>query len=386
MIEARAPAWGARAPAWNEGATQAVWAAAVAVVTALWVVAALADGDPAPVDTTAMGAAAAAGTAAAVGAGWAFGPLRPAWLAGLALVLLPVAAAAGTEGSVPVLAIVLLVLVIADVGAALARAEDEPVDGEVWLPAGLVLVATALLVAALAAGHDGNGRWALTSPGRAQASFALAAAAVLLAAAALGPPRGRGYAGPALVVGLVAAPGLQSLTLAVLGGSLAVVSAGVLGRRPGTALGFLALGAAGFSAGRPAAALLAAGAVLALAYAADHPAAALLGAPGASLLATAVLASGDAAAPIVVALAAAASAVLLALSATREEAGLELGEQPWALVPVALLAAWLFLAPGTWAWTGSGSLELYDRGAAAAVAGGLAVVVARWALGLRRAA
>ncbi|MDQ3569216.1 MAG: hypothetical protein M3396_01040, partial [Actinomycetota bacterium] len=360
---------------------EGVWVAAVAVVTVLWVVAALLEGAPAPVDTTAAGAAAAAGTAAVVGAAWGFRSTRPSWLAGLNLLLLPVAAAATTGGSAPVLPITLLVLAGAEVIASLtsstveghraheSSSEETPAQEgqEVWVQTGLVLLSAGLLVGALAAGHQDDQRWALVPDGGAAAFLGMAAAAVLVAVAALGPTGGRAYAVPGLLVGWVVAPGLSSLALAVTGGALAILSAALLGRRPGVALGFAGLAAAAFPAGRPAAALLLAGAALALAYVGDHPVAGLLGLPGAAAFAMVTLSSDGGAVPFVLAAAIAVTAGFLALAGRHVSSGqdLELGYLSWAALPAAALGAWLLVAPGSWAWTGASGLGAYDRGAAA---------------------
>ena len=372
----------------GNGSTDWAWPVLVALVTASWVAAALADGDPAPIDTTAAGAAAAAGTAAVAGSCWARVSSQPLWLAVTTLIVLPVAVAAGTRGSAPVMVIGLLVLAVAEVIASLAPDPSEPSSSgptsreEVWLQAGLVLVATSVLIAAIAAGHDRNGEWAFTAQSDVAGWFGLGGAAVLVAAAALGPARGRAFAVPGLLVGLVVGPGLSAVAVAVAGGTLAVLSAALLGRRPGVALGFLGLGATAFSGGRPGAALLLAGAALALSYAADHPATGLLGLPGAAALGGDVLTAGGGGAPVVLAVAMAATAVLLALAATRPGPRLHLGAQAWAALPAAVLAAWLVLAPGTWTWTGAAGLGIYDRGAAAAAAGGAVVVLIRWAAAL----
>lgn len=383
---ARSPSAPAPAGSPAMDVTQVIWAAAATVVTALWVVAALANGDPAPVDTTAMGAAAAAGAAAAVGAGWGLRATGPLWLAGLWLVVLPVGVAAGTRGSAPVLVVTLLVVAAAEVVAALLVASDQSPTDETLVVAGLVLLAASLVIAALVTGHDDDGRWLLRSDDDAASALGLAAAAVLLAAAALGPARGRALAAPALLVGLVVAPGLPEVTVAAVGGALAALSATVLGRRPGLAIGFLALAAAGFPAGRPAAALLAAGAALALAlalalaYRADHPLAALLAVPGVASLTAELVITGGGTVVIVLAVATAVTVALVAMAATRQTPVLDLGDLPWGMVPAAVLGAWLLVFPGTWSWTGAQGLSIYDRGAAAAVAGGLIAVVARWAV------
>jgi len=324
-------------------------------------------------------------------------------MAGLTLVILPVATASVTGSSAAVLPVILLVLAAGEVISSLSgtggdgegRASDpqgeETTREEIWVQAGLVLLAAGLLLVSAASGRDGGGDWRFVADSGASAGFGLAAAAVLLGAAAIGPTRGRAYAAPGLLVGLIVAPGLSSLTLAAVGGALAVLSAAVLGRRPGVALGFLGLGAAAFSTGRPAAALLLAGAALALAYGGDHPAAGLLGLPGAAALALDALIAGGGATPVLLVAATAATAALMVLAAIRATEVIQLapvrvmepGFLPWAAIPAAALGIWLLVAPGTWAWTGASGLGAYDRGAAPAAAVGCAVVVLRAAARLR---
>jgi hypothetical protein len=329
-------------------------------------------------------------------------------LSGLTLAVLPIATASVTGGSAPVLPIVLLVLAAAEVISSLSGpgGQSEGDTGEaqvgkiqreetgregIWAQAGLVLVAAGLLVAGIASGREANEDWRFVADGGATAAFGLAAAAVLLGAAAFGPTRGRAYAVPGLLAGLIVAPGVSPLTLAVTGGALALLSAAVLGRRPGVALGFLGLGAAAFSTGRPAGALLLAGAALALSYGGDHPAAGLLGLPGAAALAMEALTAGGGATPVVLVAATAATAALLVLATAQVTRAIQVaparvmepGYLPWAAIPAAALGVWLLVAPGTWAWTGAAGLGAYDRGAAPATAVGCAVIVLTAAARLR---
>ena len=367
---------------------EAWWAVGVAAVTAGWVGVCLAGGDPAPVATDSTGAAAAAGTAAVTGSALArrfedggagalgsTGFEADAWLAGATLVLLPAAVAAAADGSAGLLALVVMVLAGAEVVKAAVGVDHE----ELWSP-GLTLAAVGLLLAAVATGRQAPDRWPLPSDDATAAAIALAAAAGLLAAAALGPPRDRVLGPPALLIAVVAAPGLPALAVAIGGGAVAVVSAAVLGHRPTIPLGALAAAASALPATRPAAMLLAAAAALALAVGPGHPGAALLGLPGAALLAAALLGSEPGGVVAALALGTAATAVLLVWRAA-------LGGVPrvglgrrgwWAAVPAATLAAWLLLGPGSWRWAGVSGAGPYDRGAAAAVAGGaIAVVLVR---------
>lgn len=357
-----------------------VWATAVVLITALWVASALTDGDVSPVDTTGLGAAAAAGAAALVGAGWVLRSIDSVWLAAATLILLPLAVAAAAGGSAHVLIVVLVAVAVTDLAAGVARPQALGGDRPAPWQAGVVLVGAGLLLAAVLAGDSPEGRWALPSQGRGAAATALVAGALLLLAGAVGPPRYRAVAVPGLLTGLVAGPALPDAALAVVGGGLAVIAALVV-RRPGLALGFLALAAAGLSVTHPAAALLSAGSILALAPISDHPGTALLGLPGVTALVVAVIGAGAQAAPLVLAVATlATAAVLVSPLPVAGRSTLALGEVGlaglgWGAVAVGLLAGWLVLAPSTWGWTGVTDLDHYDKGAAAAAAAGLLVLV-----------
>ena len=357
------------------------WAVAVAAVTAGWVAVALGNGDPSPVDTTAMGAAAAAGAAALIGASHSPGAsLADGVVAAVMLVVLPLAVAAAAGGSAALLAVALVL------SAAAESAAPTDTDGgaATWAPS-LVMLGAGLLVAGLVAEHGDGPEWALPSEELLGAGLAMAAAAALLFAAVFGSSRSRVLLAPGLVIGLVAGQEPPALLVALAGGALAVVCAAWAGRRPALALGFLALAAGATSATRPAAMVLAAGAVLGLALAAAHPLASLLGLPGGTLLAGALVTDEITTAAIALAVAAALTAAGLVRALVAAGPGsLELGADRWRALPAAALGVWLLLAPGTWGWAGLTGTGAYDRGAAAAVAGGAIVVLLARVGALRR--
>ena len=367
------------------------WAAAAAVVTAAWVAVALAGGHQPPVADTVAGAAAAAGTAALVGAAW-----MPRTLASLApaaawLVVLPLAVAVADDRP----ALLAVAVVAAASGEVAAAARVGRARGP-WLA--FLVAGTAALVAAVVAGYDvvaalpgagdalggglAGGEWRAVLGGEARgddlaAVLGVSAGGLLLAGACLAPPRPRPLGVPALLVGVAAAVRLPAAPVTVVATTAAVLAAMVVPRRPGLALGLLAMAAASVPGGAPAALLLGAAACLSLA--ADHPAAALLGLPGGAALAAAV-AEGVVTAAGVVTLAGAAliAALLAARAGPSERPALHRGA-----LPALGLAAWLALRPGTWAWAGDNVVRPYDRGAAAALAGGVLAVVMVRATGLR---
>lgn len=386
------------------------WAALSAVVTAAWVAVALRGGDPSPVATTAAGAAAAVGTAALLGAGWrprSLGSLRSG---GMLLLGLPAAVAALGGGSTGLLALVLTLVAAGEVAAAsrpgvrerpervmaegrLGWARWAPADRHVLAPVGGCLLVAGSLVAERAA----SARWVPPVGHTVPVVLALAGAALLVLAAALGPRRAWSLAIPALVVALPAAGDLPS-GAAALAGALAVTAGFAAAHRPTLALAALAVAAAPLAAVAPVAPLLAAAAVLALAF--EHPAAAALGLPGAAVLAALVVPSGRSGSAVVVAAAATATALALAdrAAAALRPAPPAGGPASHALAPaplpawrpgpdaapVVVLGAWLLFAPGTWTWTGVGGTGPYDRGAAVAVASGSLALLAAAVVKLRR--
>ncbi|MCU1451512.1 MAG: hypothetical protein JWP02_3682, partial [Acidimicrobiales bacterium] len=58
----------------------------------------------------------------------------------------------------------------------------------------------------------------------------------------------------------------------------------------------------------------------------------------------------------------------VALAAAASRAGMPDRPPPWTW-PALTAAAWLVVAPGSWAWTGPAGIRAYDLGAAGAAAG-----------------
>ncbi len=370
------------------------WAALCAVVVAAWVAIALGGADASPVTTTAAGAAAAAATAALLGAGWRATSLGTLQTGGVLVLVLPAAAAGAVGGSTALFALVLVVL--AGVEAAVAstarlltgpapdrrdrrRARVRALVDSLGLVAGCGLLATGVVVERI----DG-GEWALPAGNRVALGLLLAGAAVLVGAAAVGPPRAWAIAVPALAVALPVAERLSAGPAAVVAGGLAVAAAIALPSRPTIALAALAVAAASSSAPLGAAApLLGAAAVLALAV--DHRGAALLGLPGAAALAAALVPPGRSDPALAVAAAAAGVALALALRAATATPDRNGPARPSpAALPALVLAGWLLLVPGTWAWAGGDGTGAYDRGAAVAAATTTLALVAAAARPARR--
>jgi hypothetical protein len=361
-------------------------------VTAFWVAAAFTNGDLSPFDSTALGAATAAGTAAVITAGWVYHPDGSILVAGALLALLPLAVAAASPGtSAGFLVVVLLLLAAGDVAVGAASLEIE----QLWAPA-VVAVGTVLVLAGMLASPGDPGRWALPSADGSGAALALAGAALLLVVAALGPARLRSVAGAGLLVGLVAAPGLSALGVIAVCGALAVVAAALVPAKPSLALGLLALAAAAYGPTRPAGILLAAGALLALAAPWDHPGWAVLGLPGAASLGASLVGvglEGEVVALATAGLASVAAAALFGSSLLSTFSLSSMTEPPsepqsdqalWRCAPAVVLGAWLLVAPGTWGWIEQGGTGTYDKGAAVAASVGLMAALLSRATALSR--
>ena len=348
-------------------ARQSSWVVAGAALTAVWVMLAI-RGPTGLVSDRALAGAAGAGTAATITAVW--GPRR-AWGAGpLLLVLAPVAVAGATAGRLSMAAAGAVVV-------ALAAVSDR---ARPWAVA-LAAVGVATAVAAVVVAHAGSARWSLTPDESTACAVAVAAAALLLAAAGGGGVL-RLLVVPALLAGVVAAPGAVGLTLVI---GVAASAAAVARPRlvsPEMGLAAVALAAAAVSTTRPAALLLGAGAVLGLAW--PEGTGGLLMVPAVVVMAGAIDARPSPGGLVV-----AGATGLAALAAARSPRAGEL--TPEAL-PAIVMGAWLLLAPGTWRWTGPARLAAYGRGAAAALASAVLVLVAasvwrgRDRFGLRTAA
>jgi hypothetical protein len=320
------------------------WPVAGGVVTFAWVAVALAGGDGSPVDTTASGAAAAAGTAALVGASWRPRAPQMAAVAFVVLLVLPVTVAAASAGDPLPLA-----------AALVAFAAVEYVHRA-------VAAGCALLVASLVAARMSAGAWVLPGDGGADLVLALAGAALSMVGAATGPHRVRPLVAPAVLLGTAAVASTTPGAVPVLAAALAVAAAVLVGDRPSVALATLAVGAAAVPVA-PAWGLLAAAAVLGSAV--PGPAAVLLGLPGAAALADGLVPPGGGFAGAALM----AGAVGVAVAVARRPGGrwsLPVGDG--AAVPALVLGVWLVLAPGTWRWAGGDGLGPYDRGVAVAAA------------------
>jgi hypothetical protein len=138
------------------------------------------------------------------------------------------------------------------------------------------------------------------------------------------------------------------------------------------ALAYAAVAVAAVGPARPAGALLAAAAVLLGAAGTVVWPAALPGAVAAAL----ALAAGSASLESVAAGAAVVFAVLGLAATIRGRQQVERRG-----VPALALAAWLAVAPATWAWAGRAQVEHYQQGASRAVAAALLVSVVAWMTG-----
>ncbi|HVE46010.1 MAG TPA: hypothetical protein VNA57_04595 [Acidimicrobiales bacterium] len=355
------------------------WVGAASVVTAGWVAATLGGWDL-PFDATARGTAAASAASALVGASFRPSTRWTTVIAVATLVVLPLGLAQADGGSAPLLVATLGIAAAAELVTGLRKADERR-----WNRLAPVLAPAAgvacLIGGIVVDGGDGLSR-PLPSGGTLAALLGVAAAALLLLAATLGPDRARPLAVPGLLIGLVAAPGLPDLAMAGAGAAAAVVWAYRAPTRPALSLAALALAAATVPAAGQAAHLLAAAAVLGLAFA--HPAILLLGVPGAAGLAS-VLAGNEIDGPIVVVVVGAAATALVLSKAIETRTWPtpdRLGPQ---LLPALALAVWLALCPGTWGWTGAGGLGTYDRGALVAAAALLLALVGSRARSLAQA-
>ena len=354
------------------------WAVAVAVATAGWVAATLTGGDVALLSTNTKGTAAAAAAAALAGPAWRPRTRASVIAGGTGLVLLPPAVALASGGSALWLSAVLVVVAAGEVVVAFRK--GKPARSQALRLALALAAASGCFAAAVFIERGEGASWALPAADLTAVVLGLMAASLLLAVATLGPPRHRPFVVPALLIGLVAATGLSPLGSAVAGVAAAVAWTRRLPGRPTPVLAALAVAAAGLPAGGQSSALLAAGAVLALALAGTHPAGAILGLPGAAALATAVVTT-EAGLPLVVLVLGTTAALVLVVcggnaSGDRTtDTSLGTGRDAVELAPAAALALWLVLSPGSWGWTGGVRLGAYDRGAlAATAAAGLSVV------------
>lgn len=372
---------------WAPDGESARWLARAAALVgaALWVVVAVTgDADAGPVAAT--GVVAAVGVGACLLFAATTRPLerRNALLGALVLFAVPAGpAAAAGDGGTPELAAALL----AAGGIALfAGWKDDDED----LRAGLVAAAGAIVAVQVLTKvvRDTSSLDVPTGPLALGDGLALVAGGGLLAAAALLQPRR--LPAPLLAGGLALAleaaalldRGGDALALAAVAGALVLLARWPDPRaRPG-ALALVALAAAAVPAGtRPAALLLAAGAVLAAVVL--HPLAALAGLPGAAALVVA-LADEPTAARVALGVGVAIALVLLAQRPGAEPAVAADADDNAAPVPLAavvpalVVAAWLVLLPTTWGWVGGADLTAWAGGAAVATAASVAGLGVAW--------
>lgn len=363
------------------------WVALGAAVVTGWVVFALAGG--ADLDLaglqgriTPAGAAAAAGVALLAGAatrpsGWELGAL----LFGL-LAAPPALALAGSgldaRPLVVVVAAASLLAVTAGGRDRTARLRAVALAGMGTTLVGAAVFSNPGSDFPLGAGSDAFGG-------------ALVAGAVLLVLAGAGGTIGVPALKPLLAVGLLAglfgAASVGGMVVPLLVGAAAV---GVVSVRPAVGVALFAVAAAALPGGQPAAALIAAGAVVALAVERDWAVLAAL--PGGISLVSAFLLPGAVAPRVIVGLAALLIDVQLARrlvpatdadpAGTRLAGPVDLARLPGVRrrraerhrLPAAVIGIWLVVAPGSWAWAGDTGLGHYDLGAGRAAAVALLVM------------
>jgi hypothetical protein len=338
------------------------WVLACAVAAGAWVVVALAGSSRVP----ALPAAAAAGTAVLAAAPALAVPAAPDVTALLALLVVPLAVAeAARGGNAAPLGLAMCGVVAL---AAMGRGPHQR-SALAVLPLG---IGTAAVVAGIVAGSSNAARLRLTVTDRPAAALVLAGAAVLIGAVDGRLGAERAVAAPALLAALLAVPPLPPLAMAAGWGAYAVAAAFL--ERPAVATAAMAVVAA--AAGAPAAALLL-GAAAVLAWSVDAPLSVVCALPGAVALAN-VLAGHHVTAVAATTGVALGGTALAALVRFRPTLRVD-GGRPIALA----LGGWLVLAPGTWTFTGGGSLRAYDTGAARAVA---AAAITMFAVVFRRGA
>lgn len=331
------------------------WPLAGLVVTLGWAVACVA-GPP----SDALERAAAASAAALVAAALVPVSLEAVLGAAVLLGVLPLAMT-----SAPLLAGALLAVAATD---AVAAHEFRP--ERLVAPVGAALVTAGIAVSAV----DGFG-WHLRPEGRPAAVLILAGALLILAAA--DRPLPTVLLVPALLAASAAVPLLPALSVAVAAGVAAVALA--LFGREGPALAALALGPLALGATRPAGLLLLAAGVLAAA--APSRLALLAALPGTVALVNSLADRRLVGAHVAIAVALAATAALLAWRPARS------GREPLERrhLPAVALLAWLAVLPDTQRWTGSRRVEVFQRGAAFALAGSALAVLAALAWNARHA-
>ena len=368
-----------------------MWVGLSGVVVAGWAAIAAAGGVDASLTGTrwtvsAGGAAAAAGAALLAGTE----PLRRGWglaavLAGL--IVLPAALAVAASGGDGRPLIALLPAVVGLGVAAGGRNRTARIRA-----VALAGIGTALLGAAVFSGTGQSGIFARTE----SIGATLVAAGVVLVIGGAGGSIGVPALKPLLVVGILAgvigAAALPDIWVPMMVGAAAV---GIAGVRPAAALALFAIGLGSLPGGQPAASLLGASAVLAIALDRNWALAAAL--PGAIALVEVLMFPG----PIGPRLVVGVVGVLLSVQIARDlfprrpqavtvEEGSRLaspvhlaslpGVGPRRAerhrIPALVLLVWVLVAPGSWTWAGDTGVEHYDIGAGRAVAVAGLVLVA----------
>ena len=367
------------------------WVALCGAVVAGWAAVAAAGGLDASVGGVRLavspgGAAAAAGAALLAGTE----PVRRGW--GLAAVLagllvLPSAlalAASGGEGR-PLIALLPAVVGLGVAGGGRNRTAR-------IRAVALAGIGTALLGAAVFSGSGQFGLFARTQT----IGATLVAAGVLLVIAGAGGSIGVPALKPLLVVGMlvgvIGAAALPDVWVPLLVGAAAV---GISGVRPAPALALFAIALGALPGGQPAASLLGAAAVLAIALDRDWAMAAAL--PGAVALVEVLMFPGALAPRVVTSVVAVLLSVQIARDLfpthprgpKREEGSrlastVDLAALPGLAprraerhrLPALVLLVWLLVAPASWTWAGDAGIDHYDVGAGRAVAVAGLVLVA----------
>ena len=378
------------------------WVALGGVVVAAWAgLAATGGADMSMAGITltisAAGAAAATGAAALAGAT----SLRQGWglaavLAGVLVLPVCLALAASGDEARPLIVVLPLVVALGVVGGGRTRAAR-------LRAVGIAGIGTALLGAAILAGPSPTLVARTTTFG---ATIVIAAVLLVIAGAggSVGVPALKPLLAVGALAGIIGAAAVPGIGVPLLVGAAAV---GIAGIRPAVAVALFAIAVASLPGGQPAASLLAAAAVLAVALDREWGVVAAL--PGAIAMVEVLMFPGEIAPRVLIG----ATAALLGVQVARDvfprpardqhgEEGsrlavpIELASVPGIIprraerhrLPVMVLAAWLLVAPGSWTWAGDAGITHYDTGAGRAVAVAALVLVtlagADHRFGLRR--
>ena len=355
------------------GAVVAAWIALAAAGGAVMEVASLS------VTVTPAGAAAAGGTALVAGASVPYrGAALAASLSGLLLLPVTVALAASGEDARPLLVVLALV---AGLGVtAGGRHRTARLRAVALAGIGITLVGAAVIAA-------DQGGYVLTPTGTTFGAAMVAGAALLVIAGAggtVGVPALKPLLVAGLLAGVVSASVVGDLWVPLLLGAAAI---GIAGVRPTAALGLFAIAVAALPGAQPAASLMGAGVVVAIAL--DREWAVVAVVPGLIATVETLLIPGAVAPRVIVGAGAIALTVLIAIDlfgqraeptqareGSRLASRVDLAALPGLAprraerhrIPAIVVAAWILVAPGTWSWVGEARLADYDSGAGRAVA------------------